>query len=325
LNQSGLVLLTTLVLLLVGGALVYLFIPAPEDDGLDLHISNRQIRDFQPIEKSATAHCYSTKDPLNTEPRTVTLYSKASIAGVSRGEGLEIWRSELNDATILRLHEILPHAKINNLYLITDPYEHADLIADINLHTANYLTEDEAKPIMRRILQAVQYLHSLDLTHGSIDANSFVWQEEGVPIHNPDTLTLHGGLERLQRCSAEEFVSIANLDKQYVPLPKYSAPQMLGQATNVPWSGLYSQSADLWSCGVVMYFLLCGYTPFAGSGDSEDDVIRKVRLANYQFKHDDFGKVSDEAKQLMRCLLKLHPSDRLTAKQALGHSWLATC
>jgi len=94
--------------------------------------------------------------------------------------------------------------------------------------------------------------------------------------------------------------------------PYYVAPQVL--------AGKYDQSADLWSLGVIMYVVLCGYPPFYG--DTDADVLAKVRLGNFSFNAADWKNVSEDAKTLIRMLLKMNPRDRYTAEQALNHIWV---
>merc|ERR1712187_927886 len=94
--------------------------------------------------------------------------------------------------------------------------------------------------------------------------------------------------------------------------PYYVAPQVL--------AGKYDQLSDLWSCGVIMYVMLCGYPPFFGETDAE--VLSKVRLGNFSFNAADWKNVSEDAKNLIRMLLKMNPRDRYTAEQALNHVWV---
>jgi len=90
------------------------------------------------------------------------------------------------------------------------------------------------------------------------------------------------------------------------------APQVL--------AGKYDQASDLWSLGVIMYVLLCGYPPFYG--DTDADVLAKVRLGNFSFNAADWRSVSEDAKSLIRHLLKMNPRDRYSAEQALNHVWV---
>ncbi|CAE7213552.1 CPK2 [Symbiodinium sp. KB8] len=94
--------------------------------------------------------------------------------------------------------------------------------------------------------------------------------------------------------------------------PYYVAPQVL--------SGKYDESSDLWSCGVIMFVLLCGYPPFFG--DSDQEVLSKVKMGNFSFNPADWKNVSEDAKDLIRSLLKMNPRARFTADQALQHEWI---
>merc|ERR1719517_183119 len=78
--------------------------------------------------------------------------------------------------------------------------------------------------------------------------------------------------------------------------------------------------ADMWSIGVIMYVMLCGYPPF--HGDTDADVLAKVRLGNFSFNAADWKNISEDAKNLIRFLLKMNPKDRHTAEQALNHVWI---
>ena len=68
-------------------------------------------------------------------------------------------------------------------------------------------------------------------------------------------------------------------------------------------TGKYDHMSDLWSCGVIMFVMLCGYPPFFGETDAE--VLSKVRLGNFSFNATDWKNVSEDAKNLIRMLLKM--------------------
>ena len=72
--------------------------------------------------------------------------------------------------------------------------------------------------------------------------------------------------------------------------PYYIAPEVLN------WN--YNEKCDIWSCGVILYILLCGFPPF--NGFNNDEIISKIKLKKFKFKHDSFKYVSDKAKNLIR-------------------------
>jgi calcium-dependent protein kinase len=55
--------------------------------------------------------------------------------------------------------------------------------------------------------------------------------------------------------------------------PYYIAPEVL--------SGSYDEKCDIWSCGVLLYILLCGYPPF--TGDNETEIMKAVKKGIFKF------------------------------------------
>lgn len=47
--------------------------------------------------------------------------------------------------------------------------------------------------------------------------------------------------------------------------------------------GLYDETCDMWSIGVIAYCLLCAYPPF--NSDNDAKLFRQIKLADFEF-HD---------------------------------------
>jgi serine/threonine protein kinase len=76
----------------------------------------------------------------------------------------------------------------------------------------------------------------------------------------------------------------------------------------------------MWSLGVVIFVLLCGYPPFAD--ENQNALFEKIRCGEYAFHESEWRNVSEDAKELIRNLLVVDPCRRWTARQALRCKWL---
>eukprot|EP00928_Gymnodinium_smaydae_P078731 TRINITY_DN62820_c0_g1_i1.p1 TRINITY_DN62820_c0_g1~~TRINITY_DN62820_c0_g1_i1.p1 ORF type:complete len:546 (-),score=139.23 TRINITY_DN62820_c0_g1_i1:226-1863(-) len=166
---------------------------------------------------------------------------------------------------------------------------------------AKCFTEAQAAVVMQQILRSVYYMHENGICHRDIKPENFLFLTKD-PIERNVLKVIDFGLS----CKA-----CSNMTTK-AGTPFYVAPQVL--------RGNYSESCDLWSCGVIMYTLLCGYPPFHGKTDGE--VLSKVRKGNYEFEAKHWRGVSEDAKMLIRNLLAFNQEDRYSADEALRHTWI---
>ena len=89
--------------------------------------------------------------------------------------------------------------------------------------------------------------------------------------------------------------------------PGYVAPEILENR------GYESGAVDMWSVGVILYILLCGFPPFYE--EELPALFEQILHARYDFPFPWWDEFSQESKDLVRKLLELSPSRRLTAAQ----------
>eukprot|EP00300_Choanocystis_sp_HF-7_P012473 c17904_g1_i1.p1 GENE.c17904_g1_i1~~c17904_g1_i1.p1 ORF type:complete len:140 (+),score=40.37 c17904_g1_i1:3-422(+) len=77
----------------------------------------------------------------------------------------------------------------------------------------------------------------------------------------------------------------------------------------------------MWSVGVVVYILLCGFPPFHGKNEVE--LFQRVLNGRLKFPKPYWDIVGDQAKDLVGHLLEKDPEKRYTAQEALEHPWFA--
>lgn len=99
---------------------------------------------------------------------------------------------------------------------------------------------------MEHILLAINYMHTQFVCHRDLKPENFLFQKKGgkggVPIEQNMLKIIDFGLS----CKFKPGVDL----KTKAGTPYYVAPQVL--------QGKYNQACDVWSCGVIMFVLLCG-------------------------------------------------------------------
>lgn len=188
-----------------------------------------------------------------------------------------------------------------NIYLVMELCTGGELFNRII--EMGHFTEVQAAIVMQHVFRAIYYMHENHVCHRDLKPENFLFTTTEA-IEKSSLKIIDFGL-------AHEFGPDTVLTTK-AGTPYYVAPQVL--------QGRYDQSADLWSCGVLTYVLLCGYPPFHGCTDA--DVLTKVRVGTFSFNQTFWKNVSEDAKNLIRMLLKMNPRDRYTAEQALNHVWV---
>ena len=92
----------------------------------------------------------------------------------------------------------------------------------------------------------------------------------------------------------------------------YIAPEVLNKK--------YTEKCDMWSIGVILYIMLCGYPPF--NGKSDQAIMDAVHIGKYKFIGEEWESVSNEAKNMVRKLLEKDETKRYSAEQALQDPWI---
>jgi len=71
-----------------------------------------------------------------------------------------------------------------------------------------------------------------------------------------------------------------------------------------------------------MYILLCGFPPFVSPSDDQEELFDKILIGTFEFTSPYWDSVSEEAKDLITCMLQGTPDVRFSAEDVLDHPWL---
>jgi hypothetical protein len=200
---------------------------------------------------------------------------------------------------IIKLHTVFE--TIGRIYLVSDLLgggELFDMIAD-----RGHLTEHETSRIIRKIVQAVEYLHKKNICHRDLKPENILFGVKG----DINTICVTDfGLSKISY-SRKQFTKCGT--------PTYVAPEILSGDS-------YGFEVDIWSCGVILYVLLCGFPPFYA--DNDPDLYDLIQGGKFSFPTPYWDDVSDTAKDLIIKMLEIDPAKRLTASQILLHPFITT-
>mmetsp|Transcript_19154 Transcript_19154/g.43564 ORF Transcript_19154/g.43564 Transcript_19154/m.43564 type:complete len:514 (-) Transcript_19154:74-1615(-) len=231
--------------------------------------------------------------------RAIKTINKKQMRSVERFKKEIAIMKMMDHPSIIKLFETFEDSR--NVYLAMELCSGGELFDKII--AAGYFTEADGATVMQQILRAVFYMHEHGICHRDLKPENFLFlTQEGIKSNVLKLIDF--GLS----CSFSPGVYMTTK----AGTPYYVSPQVL--------HGKYTFMCDLWSCGVIMYVLLCGYPPFVGRSDAE--VLQKIRLGHVHFPSADWKHVCCDAKDLIRKLLKVNPKERLNAEQALNHSWI---
>lgn len=191
----------------------------------------------------------------------------------------------------------------NNLYLITELAMGGELFDRI-CHKGSYFEKDAAH-LVRTVTSAVGYLHDNGVVHRDLKPENLLFRTKD---EDADLLIADFGLSRIIDNAKFHVLTTT------CGTPGYMAPEIFKKTG-------HSTPVDMWAIGVITYFLLCGYTPF--DRETSIDEMNAIMNAEYTFEDQYWRGVSEDAKKFIKLLLTVNPDERLTARQALDHSWLA--
>ena len=189
------------------------------------------------------------------------------------------------------------------VHIITEKYTGGELFDKIIDHTndAGCYSEEKTAKIIQQLLQSVEYLHANDIVHRDIKPENILFEaadEKNIKL-------IDYGLSRKHHAGEAPM-------SNPVGTAYYMAPELL--------KGKYDKACDVWSIGTIVYIMICGYPPF--NGDTDPDIFEAIKRGQFDFPEAQWAKISPEAKDLIKCLLRRDTRKRFTAKEALMHPWI---
>ncbi|CAL1271388.1 unnamed protein product [Larinioides sclopetarius] len=232
---------------------------------------------------------------LTGEKVAIKIMNKASLGDDLPRVQLEIEALKvLNHPNICKLYQVIETEK--NYFIVLEYCPGGELFDYII--ERDRVTEKEAKVFFRQIIAAVAFIHEKGYAHRDL-------KPENLLLDNEQNLKLidfglcakpkSGMQQQLETCCGS---------------PAYAAPELI---TGDNYNG---NKVDIWSMGVLLYALLCGFLPF--DDENVTKLYKKIQKGRY------FSPLwlSSESKELLQQMLQVDPNKRISIEGLKTHPWI---
>ena len=214
---------------------------------------------------------------------------------------IEIMKS-LNHPNIIRLYDMFDRE--TELDLVLELASGGELLDKI-INAGNF-SEADTINVLKQVLSALVEMHGKNIAHRDLKPENLLC------AGTDDNLIV-----KISDFGLSKNFSASDRLKTIVGTPDYAAPEVIKMDGSV-----YTTAVDMWSMGVITYVLLTGFHPF--SSENVTETFERIKHADYFFPDDLFKDISPEAKDFISRCLELDANKRITAAEAMKHSWIAS-
>ena len=260
----------------------------------------------EPLGSGTISEVWSVTHKETKEERAVKIIKKeqdspADLSEMIKNEtgSLAILKSE----NIVEIYEFFEDEQ--KYYIVMELLEGPNMSEHLAQTPKTALTEEIVAGWLNQILQGVRHCHSKDIIHRDIRPSNVVFADKAA--------------------STPKLIDF-NFSKSYDPddsavqdiyaTPAYVAPEMLTKKE-------YSKKTDIWSCGILGYYIIAGKIPYKAT--KLKDLLTEIKGAKFteqSFTESEWAKVSPECKKFIARMLESDAEKRPTAEELLNDAWL---
>eukprot|EP00960_Hanusia_phi_P071045 767454-Hanusia_phi.AAC.2 len=201
--------------------------------------------------------------------------------------------------------KLVDHPNCVKLYDVYDDSKHnvtGGTVMDRVVEMTHF-TEKDAATVTTHVLRALEHLHGLGITHRDIKPENLLYKSNDPmsPDFNTVKLADFGlakfvGVDETMKTTCGtvgSFLSYTHFLKSRQP--GYVAPEIIDP--KMPFGEGYGPSVDIWSLGIVLYIMLCGFPPFLH--ESTAVLFQLIRKGEFDFPSPYWDAVSTDAMDLV--------------------------
>jgi hypothetical protein len=258
----------------------------------------------QIVGKGKNCVVFSAYDIINKRDVAIKKISKAALTL----EDLSLIQTEVDTLKVCQ------HPYVVKLYEIIETYNEVNIVLEYcelgNLYyylskNKFILSEEQIATYIHNISKAVYSMHNLGIIHRDLKLSNIALTKNNNKI---EIRILDFGLSKI--------LGPNQLCNEGYGTPGYAAPEVINRYN-------YSFEADIWSIGVICYFLCMRKLPFdyIRAGNNEMDMIENTLLDEVKFDYNIMKKYSKYAEKFIRDLMNKNTFERPTITEILEHPW----
>ncbi|KAF2263899.1 kinase-like protein [Lojkania enalia] len=220
----------------------------------------------------------------------------------------------------------------NTIYIFQELVTGGDLFSYLE-YKGGRLCDVEAAVIVRQILKGIEYLHGHDIAHRDLKPDNILMTslDDGARI----VITDFGNARFLPK-EPNGYNSRLPMKRRMFSLVgtlEYTAPEIHRMNRTIPESYGYSRAVDMWSVGAISAALLSGDAIFTNrfhphfERDPRSVILPIAAKCDLSALDDEdhpvWSGVGFRPKDFIRKLLVLREDERMTATEALAHTWFS--
>jgi len=192
---------------------------------------------------------------------------------------------------IIRLYEVIYTP--GDIYMVMEYVPGGELFDFIVSN--GRLNENRARAMFQQLISGVEYCHQHMVVHRDL---------------KPENLLLDMEQQlRIADFGLSNVMKDGDFFRTSCGSPNYAAPEVIS-------GKLYAgPEVDVWSCGVILYALLCGSLPF--DDENIPNLFKKIKGGIFTLP----GHMSDDVKDLLSRMLVVDPLQRITVPEIRRHRW----
>jgi len=192
---------------------------------------------------------------------------------------------------VIRLFEVIDTP--SDIFMVMEYVPNGELFDYIV--SRGRLPPDDARRFFQQVISGVEYLHFKRVVHRDL-------KPENLLLDNDNNIKI-----------ADFGLSNVTVDGDFLKTscgsPNYAAPEVIS-------GNLYAgPEVDVWSCGVILYALLCGTLPF--DDESIPSLFRKIKSGMYSLP----SHLSQLSRDLILKMLVVDPMKRIKLEEIRNHGW----